>query len=209
MMKIKISKLIIAAVALSMMVSISACGSSGCVTETKVVDSLEDLTISGLDTIDQQLSEAFEDVFSIMTNNAGWVTGGNDVLAQLDEMEKGILEGLNGGDNFDVSGTWINDDGITLTVTPKEDGTYDWEITKVEGDIRKTWNFSGEWNKDMGGMSYEGCVYREVPASQEVGADAEPISSDGKGTLTYFSGELVWKVTVDAQEDGESVTFHR
>ena len=98
-------KMMIAAAAMSMVFSITACGSSGGVTETKQVDSLEELTIEALNEVDQQLSEAFEDVFGIMTNDVSWVTGGNDILSQIEGMQEGIIEGLNGGEDFDVSGT--------------------------------------------------------------------------------------------------------
>ena len=202
-------KMMIAAAAMSMVFSITACGSSGGVTETKQVDSLEELTIEALNEVDQQLSEAFEDVFGIMTNDVSWVTGGNDILSQIEGMQEGIIEGLNGGEDFDVSGTWLNDGGYTLTVVEKGEGLYDWEITRVEGDVRKTWSFTGEWDKAMGGMSYEGCVYREAPAAGEAGTDAEPVSADGKGHISYYQGELIWKIVVDGQEDGESVMFHR
>jgi hypothetical protein len=204
----KSMRLMVALAAMCMMFCLSACGSSNGVTETKQVDSLEELTISQLDELDQHLDDAFEDIYGVMTNDAGWVTGGNDILAQLDEMEKGIVEALNGGENFDVSGVWTSDRGFTLTVTQKENDSYDWEITGVEGDTRKTWRFSGAWNMEMGGVSYEGCAYYEAPAAEEA-SEAAPVSADGKGTVTYLNGELIWKVMVDGQEQGEPVTFHR
>ena len=98
-------------------------------------------------------------------------------------------------EDFVLAGDWQDETSQRAAMTIFENGDkYDVEISWANSaDETVFWNFSGEFDRDRGFLSYKDCMKTIVTEESE---DVE--YEDGTGSIMYLDGNLIWQ---DDKED--------
>ena len=164
-------------------------------------------------TVDEKLEKELSSALDWLNDDSMWVTAGADIDGLVNGIEESLKADINGGKDFDLGGVWSSQDGKKLTVTQGEDGLFNCVIEAEEGGLRKTWAFRGEWNAEMGSLSYDNGTYSEavLTSENEAGnttgntsggaagnaagdAAGEVKSTSEEGHLSYLFGKIHWTV---------------